>query len=37
LRPIQWPCIYSANADKGESGDEEKEPMHFPTACSCAN
>jgi hypothetical protein len=37
LRPIKWPCIYSANADKGESGGEEKEPMHFPSACSCAD
>ena len=37
LRPMKWPCIYSANADKGESDDEEKEPIHFPSACSCAD
>jgi hypothetical protein len=32
LRPLKWPCIYNANADKGKSDDEEKEPIHFPSA-----
>jgi hypothetical protein len=36
LRPMKWPCIYSANADKGKSDDEE-EPIHFPSACSCTD
>jgi hypothetical protein len=37
LRPMKWPCIYNANVDKGKSDDEEEEPIHFPSACSCAN
>jgi hypothetical protein len=37
LRPMKWRCIYSANADKSKSDDEEKEPIHFPSACSCAD
>jgi hypothetical protein len=39
LRPMKWPCIYSANADKGKSDDEEEEeePIHFPSGCSCAD
>lgn len=36
LRPMKWPCIYSANADKGKS-DNEEEPIHFPSACSCGD
>ena len=36
LRPMKWPSIYSANADKGESDDEE-EPIHLPPGCSCAD
>ena len=37
LRPLKWPCIYSPNAARGESDDEEKEPIHFPSACSYAD
>ena len=37
LRPLKWPCIYSATADRGESDDEEKEPIHFRSACSYAD
>ena len=29
LRPMKWPRIYSASADKGKSDDKEKEPVHF--------
>ena len=29
LRPMKWPCIYSASADKGKSDDKENEPIHF--------
>jgi hypothetical protein len=37
LRPMKWPCIYSANADEGKSDGEEEEPIHIPSACSCAD
>jgi hypothetical protein len=35
LRPMNWSRIYSANADKAKSDNEEKESTHFPSACLC--
>lgn len=35
LPPKKWPRIDSANADNGKSDGDEKEPIHFPSACSC--
>lgn len=35
LPPMKWPRIYSANADNDKSDDDEKEPIHFPSAYSC--